>query len=81
MSDQREQKAAQQPAPNPANATFDEIGEMKLDHVDVLDFCLLTDSYTVWLSEQAVGQEPLQRIAIPRKVFNKLLTWYLARKP
>lgn len=60
----------------PMNATAKQICNMSHDNVQVGDFSIMTDSFTVWLSEQAWGEMPKQKIAIPRRVFNKLIDWY-----
>ena len=61
----------------PRNCTYNQLCELPRDHSEVGDFCLLTDSYTVSLREQPVGDMPVQRFRIPRKTFNRLLQWYL----
>src|SRR4051794_19742065 len=60
----------------PANASANRIYLLSHDNVNVGDFSIMTDGFTVWLSEQAWGEMPKQKVAIPRYVFNKLIDWY-----
>jgi len=46
------------------------------------DFGLFCDGHHVWLSEQPVGEERIQRIEIPKAVFDKMVAAYTApQKP
>jgi hypothetical protein len=60
----------------PMNAGSRQICELSHDNVEVGDFSIMTDAYSVWLSEQKLGEDRTQHISIPRPVFNKLIRWY-----
>jgi hypothetical protein len=64
-------------AVSPMKATNAQICQMRRDHTDFGDFSLMTDGYTVWVSQQAVGEDRKQHIAMPKGTFNRLLRWYL----
>jgi len=49
---------------------------MHRDHTEVGDWCLMTDTDVVWISQQKIGEDRTQHIEIPRAVFNRLLVWY-----
>lgn len=61
---------------SPKKATWVQICKMRRDHTEVGDFSLMTDGFTVWLSEQKFGENRTQHIEIPKKIFNRLLVWY-----
>lgn len=55
----------------------DEVAEMSRDNFHHGDFCLLTDGFNVWLSEQAAGEKPVQKIRLPKAVFDSLVREYV----
>lgn len=61
----------------PMKATNSQICRMRSDHTDFGDFSLMTDGFTVWLSEQANGEMSRQKFEISKGRFNRLLRWYL----
>lgn len=60
----------------PSIATHAQLAKLSHDNVCVGDFSIMTDTTVVWLSEQAKGENPRQKIEIPRDVFNKLIKWW-----
>ncbi len=44
---------------------------------DCDDAWILTDGYTVSISQQKVGAPPTQSISLPRAQFNRLIQWYM----
>lgn len=56
---------------SPMKATFAQICRMKTNHHSTGDFTLMTDGYSVWLSEQGMGEEPEQRFEMTRLQFNR----------
>ena len=60
----------------PMNCTDDELCAMEYDNVQVGDFSIMTDTHTVWLSQQAMGEYRTQHCEISRDAFNKLIRWY-----
>lgn len=58
------------------NATWRQICRLKRDHLDVGDFCLMTDTHNVWISEQPMGEPRKHSVAMTRTQFNKLIRWY-----
>ena len=61
---------------SPKNATYSQLCKMHRDHTEVGDWCLMTDTDVVWISQQKIGEDRTQHIEIPRAVFNRLLVWY-----
>ena len=61
----------------PSKCSEAELCRITRDNQDAGDFSIMTDSYTVWLSEQKMGEQQKQHIEIPRPLFNKLIRWYL----
>jgi hypothetical protein len=51
---------------------------LERDSVEVDDYNLLTDGSTVWLSQQAHNQLAQQEMAIPKPIFDKLISQYHA---
>jgi len=48
------------------------------DHFEHGSFSILTDGFNVWLGEQLVGEEPKQKIKIPKQTFDYLIRRYVA---
>ena len=61
----------------PMNATNAQICWMGRDHTEFGDFSLMTNGYTVWISEQPIGAQRKQHIEMSKGQFNRLLRWYL----
>ena len=57
--------------------TIDQVAKLHRDHFDYGDFCLMSDGYTTWLSEQKVGETPTQSFQIPKGVFDRLIRRYV----
>jgi len=58
-------------------ASENELCRVRRGNISAADFSIMTDSYTVWLSEQKMGEQQKQHIEMPRATFNKLIRWYL----
>ena len=61
----------------PAKCSEAQLCRIRRDNIETKDFSIMTDSYTVWLSEQKMGEAQKQHIGMPRAIFNKLIRWYL----
>jgi hypothetical protein len=46
------------------------------DNVSWGDYSILFDADRVWLSQQAIGEAPTQKIELPRHVFDRFARWY-----
>lgn len=57
---------------------IDDVAKMERDHFDYKDFSILCDGYTVWLGEQKIGENPSQKIQIPKSIFDRLIRKYIA---
>ena len=60
--------------------TEKDILSMERDNFTVKDFGLLTDGFSVWLSEQAMGEMPTQKIRIPKPIFDALVKRYIGAR-
>ena len=56
---------------------IDQVVKLQRDNFQYKDFSILSDGYTVWLHEQAVGEAPKQSIGIPKNVFDALICRYV----
>lgn len=61
----------------PSKCSEAQLCRISRDNFETKDFSIMTDSYTVWLSEQKIGEQQRQHIGMPRAIFNKLIRWYL----
>lgn len=61
----------------PSKCSEAQLCRISRDNFETKDFSIMTDSYTVWLSEQKMGEQQKQHIGMPRPIFNKLIRWYL----
>ncbi len=62
------------------NCTFDELCAMERDNVEIGDWSIATDSYSIWITEHPVGSSPKQSIALSRETFDGLLAEYLKER-
>lgn len=53
-----------------------DIIKLPRDHFEVGDWSIMTDGFTVWISQQALGEQRTDHIAVPKKVFDGLLEKY-----
>ena len=60
--------------------TFKDICRLRRDHYSRNNFTIMTDSTTVWLSEQKLGHEQTQKFEISRKMFNFLVREYQKKR-
>lgn len=60
----------------PMTCTEKQLESMGHDNVQVDDFSIITDTKTVWLSEQELGEDRKQNFEVDRETFNKLILWY-----
>jgi hypothetical protein len=58
-------------------ATYDELCDLKRDHVDAGDFWMITDGWQVTLANQASGHPTKASITLPRNVFDAFVDWYM----
>ena len=62
----------------PINAkTFDQICDLKTDHIDSKHHWLLLDEGSVTIAEQTNGKPAKAMIDIPRRTFDRFIRWYL----
>ena len=61
----------------PSKCSEAQLCRISRDNFETKDFSIMTDSYTVWLSEQKMGEQQKQHIGMPRAIFNKLVRWYM----
>jgi hypothetical protein len=54
-----------------------DIIKLPRDHFDVGNWSIMTDGYMVWVSQQALGEQRTDHIAVPKTVFDKLLAKYI----
>lgn len=54
----------------------DESIVLQRDNFSKGDFTILSDGFTVYLSEQMIGSPPSQEITIPKRVFDYLIKKY-----
>ena len=57
--------------------TFNQICDLRTDHAEIGDYCLMIDEGTVHLNEQALGESPTREIQIARDAFDKMIRWYV----
>ena len=57
--------------------TIDQVCALRRDNFDAGDFWIITDGYNVSLAEQKVGEKSTGMVTIPRREFNRLVTWYM----
>lgn len=60
--------------------SFIDICRLKTDAAHYGDFYLGLEVGSVYLVHQKTGEPPKASISIPRKVFNRLVTWYVSGK-
>jgi hypothetical protein len=56
-----------------------QVCSLRSDHHDTDDFWILIDPYSneVFIHQQRSGEMSKQKLAIPKKDFNKLIDWYM----
>lgn len=57
--------------------SFNQICELPRDHDSCGKFWWIIDEVRITLCEQASGESPVQKITLPRHVFEKVARWYL----
>jgi len=63
-----------------ANCTYGELCRMGRDNNSFADYSIMVDPHTVFISEQPIGESPIQKIEIPRRAFNFLVREYLKER-
>lgn len=62
----------------PIDAKTDaQVAALGRDNVSWGDYIILFDGVRVWLSQQARGELPTQKIELPRHVFDRFARWYV----
>lgn len=56
--------------------TLKDICSLPRDSVDCGDFWILTDGYEISIHEQKIGHESVQKISVPKAIFDKFVRWY-----
>lgn len=63
-------------------ATSDnQICQLGRGHYEWRDWCIMTDGFTVWISKQKMGHARTDHIAIPKAIFDRLLSGYEKQMP
>lgn len=57
---------------------LDQVCELKRDNFSYGDFSILSDGHSTWLSQQKVGESPVQSFEIPKRKFDYLIRKYIA---
>ena len=57
--------------------TVDRVCELKRNWIEDGDFCMGVSWASVYISEQATGENSKDLIPIPRAVFDKMVRWYV----
>lgn len=55
---------------------FDQLCDLGRDNWDYKNHWLITDGFTVTVCAQKNGEEPTQKISLPRGIFNTLIKRY-----
>jgi hypothetical protein len=57
--------------------TLDKVCRLGRDNFSAGEHWILTDGFTVSVTAQKAGSAPTRQVTIPRKEFNKLISWYI----